>query len=150
MTKPIGFDNFKNFYIIPANGGDAILKKASFFKTISSLHRMFRGASIASTSAAATVVVTTTEAHGLPVGSKVTIDGMPNALAGLNGEWVVLSAPTTTTFTVGFNSTAPGASAGSGIAGVDQGDYYPDTYGITVGDNCVAAYGNAWDGPTVG
>ncbi|MCX6023002.1 MAG: hypothetical protein NTZ05_14985 [Chloroflexi bacterium] len=66
---------------------------------------------ITSSSNASPSLVTTTTPHGLVVGDTVNIAG--HSVSSLNGDWVVASTPTTTTFTAtGANSTG-GANTGT-------------------------------------
>lgn len=60
----------------------------------------------------ASAVVTTSGAHGLGVGDKVTIAGVVGA-TGVNGTWVVSAVGSTTTFTVAVGA-APGAYSSGG------------------------------------
>src|SRR6185436_11593800 len=58
-----------------------------------------------------TVTITTRAAHGLQVGQRVTITGVP--VGGYNGTFDVATVPTTTTFTY-TNPTAGLAASGGG------------------------------------
>ena len=55
--------------------------------------------------------ITTSAAHGLTVGQYVTVSGMDSAAAALNGNFVVASTPTTTSFTYTTKTTGTIASA---------------------------------------
>ncbi|MGI8592959.1 MAG: hypothetical protein ACR2ML_01065 [Solirubrobacteraceae bacterium] len=55
--------------------------------------------------------ITTSAAHGLLTGGEVVIGGVLGA-TGVNGTWVVASAPTTTTFTI--TAAAPGVYTSGG------------------------------------
>ena len=56
------------------------------------------------------VTITTSAAHGLSVGEQVTIAGV--GVTGYNGDFVVTSVPTTTTFTYTDSATGLAASGG--------------------------------------
>jgi hypothetical protein len=62
-----------------------------------------------------TVTITTSSAHGLSQGQRVVITGV--SVAGYNGEYTVVTTPTSTTFTV-TNPTSGLASGAGGTAGV--------------------------------
>ena len=55
--------------------------------------------------------ITTSAAHGLTVGQYVTVSGMDSAAAALNGNYIVASAPTTTSFTYTTETTGTITSA---------------------------------------
>jgi hypothetical protein len=161
MNKPIGFDNWRTFFFVSKDGSNGkFWRKGSFVAREASQHKLYRGPSIAATNEAAAVTITTDEAHEFPVGKRVRISGMPDALAGLNagsdpvndnGEWVVLTVPTPTTFTVGFDSTGLGTTTGIGVVGVFVGDYIPaDDYAMVTGRNCTDEYPAAWELPWEG
>jgi hypothetical protein len=69
---------------------------------------------VESTPVADTSTITTTSPHGLVVGAQVNITGVTNVA--FNGLFLVLTVPSTTTFTV--RNTAPGAGATSGTGTV--------------------------------
>ena len=58
--------------------------------------------------------VVTSSAHGLSVGSKVTITGVGTTTPAYNGTWIVATAADATTFTVTTNVASFGAAAVSG------------------------------------
>lgn len=150
--KPIGFDNFRAHFFVSRDGsGTKFFSKGSFAVVDSSMHKVFRGPDIAATTAAATITVTTSEIHGLHAGQTIRLHGMPVALAALNSEWVVLTVPSTTTFTLGYDSTADGTTAGVGVVGVAVPSYLPAAdWSMTTGRLCVDDYPAAWELPLEG
>jgi hypothetical protein len=83
---------------------------------------------------AASAVVTTSAAHGLGVGDKVTIAGVVGS-TGVNGTWVISAVGSTTTFTVPVGA-APGAyTSGGTVTGVATAaaQTYPPANGMKVG-----------------
>lgn len=153
MAKPlpVGFSNWRTFFFVNNVIANNFYAKASFSRIVSDVIHLYRGPSIASTSAANPVVITTAEAHGFKVGQTVSIDGMPNALSALNAEWVITAVGSPTTFSVGFNSTTPGTSTGYGMAGVDIGVAAPTaSFSLMPGALCVddypAAHELPWEG----
>jgi hypothetical protein len=95
---------------------------ASNTPNIVGFNNLYSGTSTALTVAAATtgatesgntVTITTTTVHGMVAGQQVTISGV--AVAGYNGTFTILAAPTTTTFT--YTDASSGlASSGGGTA----------------------------------
>src|SRR5262249_60036628 len=81
-----------------------------------------------------TVTVTTHTAHGLSSGQRVVITNA--AVAGYNGEYTVVSTPTSTTFTVNNPTSGLGAAGAGGTAGVagdlSAGWGSPPTHGTYV------------------
>jgi hypothetical protein len=61
-----------------------------------------------------TATFTTTTVHGLPIGKVVTVSGV--GVSGYNGTYVVLTVPTTTTFTVTLAASGLAASGGGTVA----------------------------------
>ena len=152
LAKPIGFDNFRPHYFVLKDGsGSKFPVKASFAIVEASAFRLFRGPNIASTTAGTTTTVTTAEAHGLKAGQTIRLQKLPIALAALNSEWVILTVPTPTTFTLGFDSTSAGTSTGIGIVGVDTGSELPTAdYAMVVGGLCMETHPAAWELPLEG
>lgn len=88
---------------------------------------------------AASAVVTTSAAHGLGVGDKVTIASVVGA-TGVNGTWVISAVGSTTTFTVPVGA-APGAySSGGTVTGVATAaaQTYPVVNGMKLGTGSTA------------
>lgn len=81
--------------------------------------------SISSTVSAFTV--TTGAAHGKIAGDSIEIAG--SSVAGYNGTWTVLAAPTTTTLTV-TSGANPGAATGGTLRLTTPGTWYNGTYTI--------------------
>jgi len=89
---------------------------------------------------AASAVVTTSGAHGLGVGDKVTIAGVVGA-TGVNGTWVISTVGSTTTFTIPVGA-APGAySSGGTVTGIASAaaQTYPVVNGMKLGTGTTAA-----------
>jgi len=146
--RPIGFNNWKTFSFISNDGsGFTFFRKASFSVELSSNHSLFVGPSIASTSAAADAVITTTEAHGFYVGQSIYIKGLPSPVSGvLDGPFIITEVPTTTTFKVGVDTTGAGASSGAGIAGVDlNARIAVANYSCVPGGLCEEDHPAAWE-----
>ena len=151
--KPIGFDNWKTFSFVSNDGsGFTFFRKASFSVEVSSEHRLYAGASIASTSSAADAVITTDEAHGLVVGQAVYLYGLTSPVSGvLGGSHVITAVPSSTTFKLGLNTTTEGATAGVGIVGVDIDARIPvANYCCVPGGVCIEDHPEAWEMPIVG
>ena len=74
------------------------------------------GVNISAVSAEADAVITTTGEHDFSVGDKVTISGVSGSgrIETMNGEWTVAATSTSTTFTVGFDSTGMTHAADAG------------------------------------
>lgn len=71
---------------------------------------------IAGYTEASPTVVTTTAAHNLYVGAKVTISGSTHGLTTIDGSWIVSSIPTSMTFTCyNMNNTSSPEGAGGTI-----------------------------------
>ena len=152
-TKPIGFDNFRTIQLISKDGsGSWMWIKASFAVEESATHKLFRGPYISATTAAANTLVTTVEAHGFHVGQSIRIHKMPSALAGLNGLWVVVTIPSTTTFTVIFDSTTLGnTTAVKAMVGVDiDARLLVADYALIPGRLFIEDYPDAWEMPLEG
>ena len=153
LTKPIGFDNFRTYSFI-ANDGSAFtfFRKASFSRIYDTEHKLFTGPSIASTSADADCIITTDEPHGFKVGQEVVFHGLTFPVVNvLDGQKVITSVPTTTTFTVGEDTTVEGATTGVGIVGVDIEARIPVAqYACVPGANCADDHPAAWEIPIVG
>jgi len=153
MAKPlpIGFSNWKTHFFANLAVANNFYIKGSFIGSDGTNYQVFRGPNIASTTAANPTVVTTSEAHGFHVGQTIQIEGMPNAVSAMNASWVITAVGSSTTFTIGFNSTGLGTTTGRGIAGVDSGLKVPvANYAYTPGANCVddypAAHELPWEG----
>ncbi len=151
--KPVGFDNFITHFGQSNDGsGSRFYKKASFFLTEGGYHKFYRGPSIVSATAAASMVTTTAEAHKLKVGDPVRFRFLPVAYAGLmaaDAAVTVVGSPTT--FTVGFNSSALAALGAVGIVGVQMRDLIVEAnYNIVEGGNCLEEYPAAWELPLEG
>jgi len=88
---------------------------------------------------AASAVVTTSGAHGLGVGDKVTIASVVGA-TGVNGTWVISAVGSTTTFTVPVGA-APGAySSGGTVTAIASAaaQTYPVAVGMRLGTGTTA------------
>jgi hypothetical protein len=151
--KPIGFDNWKTFSFVSNDGsGFTFFRKASFSLIESSEHKLYAGPSIASTDADADCTITTDEPHGFKVGQTVVIHGMTSPASGvLDGSHVITEVPSTTTFKIGVDTTAEGATAGVGIVGVDIEARIPvANYCCVPGGLCIEDHPEAWEMPLVG
>ena len=111
-----------------------------------------------STPSSGYVKYTTSAAHGLSVGSSVTISGL--APSGYNGEFEIYSVPSTTTFTV-VNSTVAAVTDQSGTVKVrgtavaTGNDYVVRRFGIDffrgyANDTVVIDYDAGLDGTEIG
>lgn len=88
---------------------------------------------------AASAVVTTSGAHGLGVGDKVTIASVVGA-TGVNGTWVISAVGSTTTFTVPVGA-APGAyTSGGTVTAIASAaaQTYPVATGMKLGTGTTA------------
>lgn len=88
---------------------------------------------------AASAVVTTSGAHGLGVGDKVTIASVVGA-TGVNGTWVISAVGSTTTFTVPVGA-APGVySSGGTVTAIASAaaQTYPVASGMKLGTGTTA------------
>lgn len=79
------------------------------------------------TSTVSDFTVTTSAAHGKVAGNSIVIAG--SSVAGYNGTWTVLAAPTTTTLTV-TSGANPGAATGGTLRLTTPGTWYDGTYTI--------------------
>ena len=150
--KPIGFDNWKAHFFISKDGsGNKFWIKASFSAEVGAKHRLFRGPSIATTTAATNCVVTTDEAHGFHDGQLIRLHGMPGTLAALLNTEHVITWISTTSFSVPVDTSLEPATTGVGIAGVDIGTEIPTADAVmTPGRLCIEDYPDAWEMPFEG
>jgi hypothetical protein len=64
---------------------------------------------IVSSSVASSTVITTALAHGLSVGDTIVIDGHIGSVPAIGGTYAVVTAPSSTTFTISVNVTTAGS-----------------------------------------
>jgi len=152
MTKPIGFDNWLSHNFISSDGsGKDFYTLGSFCLEDSGKFRVYRGPSIASTSAASACVVTTTEAHGLKTGQTVRFAQLPAAISSIMSGDLVVTVLTTATFSVPVTTTSAGATTGLGIVGVDIGQSVSSSaFAYTPGMNCMDSVPDPWMRPWAG
>jgi len=86
------------------------------------------------TASGTTATFTTTVPHRLSVGSAVSVAGV--GVAAYNGNWTVLTVPSSTTFTATIGTSGPAASGG-GTANGDQDDILATRWSTT----CHAEHG---------
>ncbi len=87
---------------IQAKAVVSALSKWAFYASVATTYRLRSGG----------VATITTAVHGLSAGNRVTIRGLGGT--GYNGNWVVVSAPTTTTFTYTNAGSDEGSTADTG------------------------------------
>lgn len=93
-------------------------------------------ATVSSSSVANPTTIATAIAHGLVAGDRVYISGHTGSSPKIDGEHLVLSAPTSTTFTIGVNVTTGGTggsaykTAFSNNAALCQLDYVVASHGV--------------------
>lgn len=150
--KPAGADEWRRFFFTSKDGSGRNFWQTACFSVIDGAsYKLFRGAAIASTSAAASALITTSENHGYHVGQKIRLTGLPYEVDGLNDEFYVLTVPSATTFTVGFDTSALSATAGVGLTGADIGSsILVADYGIVEGQKVKDAYLEFWQLPLEG
>jgi hypothetical protein len=129
LNKPTGFDNFRvhKFTLKTDSGFEDRFILCSFAIDDAGKTKIYRGANITSSTAAAETVITTAEPHKLAPGDIVYIVDHARTSSGAsssvrNGQKTVLATPSTTTFTLAVNTITEGAGTG-GIVGVAQDDY---------------------------
>lgn len=133
--KPAGADLWRRFFFTSKDGsGRNFGQTACFAFTDVDYHKLYRGPAIASVSSAVDALITTAEEHGFQVGEDVRHHGLPSEFAALNASFTILTVPSPTTYTVGFDSGALAAIADIGIAGRDVGTKISvDDYGLVAG-----------------
>lgn len=96
----------------PENEGGPVLHGLSnaAFGTLPSCSQMKIASTNGATESGTTVTITTTAAHGFKKGQEVQVLGVP--VSGYNGQFAIVSVPTTTTFT--YTATTSGLAASGG------------------------------------
>jgi hypothetical protein len=147
--KPVGFDNWRTFYFISVDGsGNKVANKGSFCIEDDNKHKIYRGPSIASTTAANPVVITTAEPHEFQVGQSVRFHDLHASIASAFGaiEHVVTAVGSTTTFSVAVSTVGMGTTADLGVVGIDsQNSMKVANWDMLAGRNCKEDYPDPWE-----
>lgn len=115
--KPLDATDGVNYGALVAASGKVVITET--YKWLKVKKTVASGISIVAPATGAVratnvVTITTTAAHGLAVGNRVTISGVTDS--SFNGTFVILSTPLTTTFT--YAQVAGDASSGNGAVDI--------------------------------